>query len=289
MMLSPQDLLVAAPRRRSHRSLRQQYDLYIMDRIEHYKNSISRDELLRLATEAMADARGDDDDQQFLLTEVLMETIVDEFIKRRLGIRSFDAWKKHYPKLRAAQRDPTHWGLDPSHLVAGLAPRLEPDDPVLVVGGGAESAAYLLAAHDADVTFLDHDVATVERAEHRVVSESLSCTFDALLVVFGDWLPCIDGGFSLVVIDAGTLAGLTPGGRRELLAELQRLTVDGGVHALVPDGLGSGAEGFAAHYASWAREALPPAGRRPRTAPSRGALFVKPREAQSAAMERTRA
>jgi hypothetical protein len=132
-------------------------------------------------------------------------------------------------------------------------------------------------------------VATVERAEHRVVSESLSCTFDALLVGFGEWYPCIDGGFALVVIDAGTLAALTPGGRRDLLAELQRLTVDGGVHALVPDGLGSGAEGFAAHYASWAREALPPAGRRPRTAPSRGALFVKPCDADEAARERTRA
>ncbi len=288
-MLSPQQLLAAAPRRRSHRSLRQQYDLYIMDRIEHYKNSISREELLRLANDAMTELRGDDD-QQFLLTEVLAATAVDELIKRRLGIRSFDLWRKHYPKLRLAQRDPTHWGLDPSHLVAGMAPRLEPDDPVLVVGGGAESAAYLLAAYDADVTFLDHDIATVERAEHRVVSESLSCTFDAMLVQFGQWLPCLSVSFDLVVIDAGTLAALTPGERRVLLEELQRLTTPTGMHALVPDGLGGTAEGFAAHYATWAREPLPPAGRRPRTAPSRGALFVKPAaERDEIEVERSRA
>lgn len=287
-MLSPQQLLAAAPRRRSHRSLRQQYDLYIMDRIEHYKNSISREELLRLANEAMSELRGDDPGQ-FILTEVLAADAVDELIKKRLGIRSFEHWRKHYPKLRQAQRDPTHWNLDPAHLVAGLAPRLEPDDPVLVVGGGALSSAYLCAAHDADVTYLDHDVARVERAEHRVVSESLSCTFDAILVQFGKWLPCIAGGFMLVVVDAGTLAALTPGERRVLLSELQDLTAPGGLHALVPDGLGSGAEGFAGHYATWAREPLPPAGRRPRSAPSRGALFVKPADAAAAEREAARA
>jgi hypothetical protein len=150
---------------------------------------------------------------------------------------------------------------------------------VLVVGGGAESSAYLLAAHDGDVTFIDHDVAIVERAEHRVISESLSSSFDAMMVQFGEWLPCISGGFTLVVIDAGTLATLAPGARRVLLAELQQLTAPDGMHALIPDGLGGTAEGFAGHYAAWAREPLPPAGRRARTAPSRGALFVRPRDA----------
>lgn len=288
-MLSPQQLLASVPRRRSHRSLRQQYDLYIMDRIEHYKNSISREELLRIANDAVLELGGDDE-QQFLLTEVLAAEAVDGLIKKRLGIRSFDLWRKHYPKLRAAQRDPTHWGLDPSHLVAGLAPRLEPDDPVLVIGGGAESAAYLLAAYDGDVTFLDRDITTVERAEHRVISESLSCSFDAMMVQFGEWLPSIAGGFVLVVIDAGTLASLTPGARRLLLAEVQQLTAPDGLHALIPDGFGGTAEGFAAHYATWTREPLPPAGRRARTAPSRGALFVRPHDsAEQAEQVRTRA
>lgn len=277
-MLTAQQLLSTGPRHRPLRSLRQQYDLYIMDRIEHYKNSLSRDELLRLADAAMVELR--DDDQQFLLTEVLAQTAVDELIKRRLGIRSFESWRKQYPKLRATQRDPIHWNLDPSHLVAGLAPRIEPDDPVLVVGAGAESCAYLLAAHDADVTYLDREFASIERAEHRVASEALSCTFDAFCVQFGSWLPCLSGGFTLVVIDAGTLAALSPGERRELIAELQGLTAIGGMHALVPDtATGSGPEGFAGHYAAWQREALPPAGRRPRSAPGRGAIFVRSEEA----------
>jgi hypothetical protein len=276
-MLSAQQLLTTGPRHRPLRSLRQQYDLYIMDRIEHYKNSVSRDELLRLAGVAMDEMR--DDQQQFLLTEVLAQTAVDELIKKRLGIRSFEAWRKQYPKLRAAQRDPIHWNLDPAHLVAGLAPRIEPDDPVLVVGAGAESCAYLLAAHDADVTYLDRDFASIERAEMRVASEALSSTFDAYCVQFGSWLPCLDDAFVLVVIDAGTLAALSPGERRELLGELQLLTVVGGLHALVPDtATGTGPEGFAGHYATWQREALPPGGRRPRGAPTRGALFARSHE-----------
>lgn len=273
-MLSQQQLLATASRRRPLRSLRQQYDLYIMDRVEQYKNQLPRHELMRLADEAVSDVRGDAD--QFLFTELLMQEAVDELIKRRLGIRGFEHWRKSYPKRRAAQREPIHWNLDDAHLVAGLAPRVEPGDTVLVVGGGAESCAYLLAAHDAEVTFLDRDVSVVERAEARIAEESLSSTFDALLVQFGQWLPCIPGDFVMVVIDAGTLSSLSPGERRELLTELQRLTAPGGLHALVPDALGTGPEGFAGHYASWVREAMPPTGRRVRGGASRGALFGKP-------------
>jgi hypothetical protein len=275
-MLTAQQVLVPARRRRPLRSLRQQYDLYIMDRIEHYKNSISREELLRQADEAMVDLRGE---EQFLLTEVLAQTVVDEFIKKRLGIRGFEHWRRSYPKRRAAQRDANHWGLDTQHLVASLAPRVEPDDAVLVVGSGAEPCAYLLAAHDALVTFLDADLGVVHRAEHRIAMESLSSSFEAMCVQFGRWLPCVGNNFVLVVLDAGTLASLPPGERRVLLAELQEVTAPNGMHALVADTLGtSGPEGLAGHYAAWQRETVPHAGRRNRGAASRGALFVKPVE-----------
>ena len=274
-MLSPQQLLAVASRRRPLRSLREQYELYILDRIEHYKNSISRDEMMRLADEAMSDL-GDDSEQQFLLTEVLVATSVDELIKRRLGTPRFESWRKSYPKRRAAQRDPAKWSLDSSHLVAGLAPRIEPGDAVLVVGSGAESCAYLLAAHDATVTFLDRDIRVIDRAENRISVESLSSTFEGMCVQFGEWIPELPAEFVLVVIDSGTIAALAPGERRVLLAELQQLTLPGGLHALVPDTLGTGPEGFAGHYAIWQRESLPSPGRRLRGAPARGALFTKP-------------
>lgn len=286
-MLSQQQLLAPAVRRRPLRSLRQQYDLYVMDRIEHYKNSIPRGELLRLATESMDDI-DESGESQFVLTEMVIQEAVDARIKRRLGVKSFEAWRKYFPKLRAGQRDPIHWGMDSGHLVAGLAPRLEPGDHVLVVGSGAESCAYLLAAHEATVTFLDGDFGVIERTEHRVAAESLSSTFFAICVQFGKWLPCVTP-CDLAVIDAGTLAALSPGERRVLLSELQELTVPGGMHALVPDALGSGPEGFAGHYASWTREAMPPAGRRARGTVSRGALFVRPAGANEQARDDARA
>ncbi len=163
-----------------------------MDRVEQYKNRVSREELMRLADKAVCEVRRSDADQ-FLLTEVLAQEAVDALIIQMLGIRGFEAWRKSYPKRRAAQREPIHWNLDDTHLVAGLAPRIEPGDQALVVGVGAEQCAYLLAAHDADVTFLDRDCTVVERAEGRVADESLSSTFDAICVQFGQWLPCIPG------------------------------------------------------------------------------------------------
>jgi hypothetical protein len=278
-MLSPQQLLAVASRRRPLRSLREQYDLYIIDRVEHYKNSIPRDELMRLADEAM-NGLGDDSEKQYLLTEILVADVVDELIKRRLGIPRFETWRKSYPKRRAAQREPAKWGIDGSHLVAGLCPRVEAGDSVLVVGSGAESCAYLLAAHDAAVTFLDHDVHAVQRAENRISVESLSSTFEGVYVQFGEWLPILPAEYALVVIDAGTIAGLTPPQRQILLTELQEITLAGGLHALVPDALGTGPEGFAGHYATWQRESLPSPGRRLRGVPARGALFVKPAVAE---------
>jgi hypothetical protein len=273
-MLTAQQLLATAPRRHSLRSLRQQYDLYVMDRIEYYKESLPRSELLRIGDDALAGLA--EEGQQYLLTDLLMQGAVDDLIRRRLGIRSFETWRKQFPKLRATQRDPVHWGIDPTHLSAGLAPRIEADDKVLLVGSGTAASAYLLAAHDADVTFLAQDFGVVERAEQTVAAEALSSTFDALFVQFGQWLPALDDSFVLVVIDTGTLAALSPGDRRFLLAELQAITAVGGLHALVPDGLGTGSEGFAGHYAAWQRESLPPAGRRSRGAPPRGAIFGRP-------------
>ena len=158
-MLSQQQLLATAPRRRPLRSLRQQYDLYIMDRVEQYKNRISREELMRLADKAVCEVRRSDADQ-FLLTEVLAQEAVDALIIQMLGIRGFEAWRKSYPKRRAAQREPIHWNLDDTHLVAGLAPRIDPtlgpldDGEVPVEEGhvgimGSEEVGALLGA-DAD-------------------------------------------------------------------------------------------------------------------------------------------
>src|SRR3954466_702297 len=156
-MLTATRVQRAPRRRRSPYSDKQHYHEYILQRIEGYKNSIGRDELLRLGDEAASELHATSEGQ-FMLTEVLMLESVDRLIVKRLALRSYRRWRQQFIKLREAQRTPTHWGLEPTCALARLLPRVEPEDQVLVLGSGAESATYLLAAHDAAVTFVAGDL-----------------------------------------------------------------------------------------------------------------------------------
>jgi hypothetical protein len=162
-------------RRRPTPSLRQQYEEYVLQRIEGFKNSIPRDDLLRLGDEAVAEMQSTSE-AQFLLTEVLMLESVDRLIMKRLALRSYRRWRQQFLKLREAQRQPTHWGLEPDCPLVTLLPRIEDQDPAVVVG--AEAAAYLLAAHDAAVTFMAAHVGAVERVEAGNANESLASFFN---------------------------------------------------------------------------------------------------------------
>ena len=73
--------------------------------------------------------------------------------------------------------------------MAALLRRLEPDDEAVVVGGGADGAAFLLAAHDVPVTFLAGDLGSVDRVESRVEDESLAVQILATVVDFELWCP----------------------------------------------------------------------------------------------------
>src|SRR5947207_3446387 len=132
-------------RRRSPYSDKQHYQEYILQRIEGFKNSIGRDELLRLGDEAASELQTASEGQ-FLLTEVLMLESVDRLIMKRLALRPYSRWRRQFLKLREAQRTPTHWGLEPTCPLARLLPRIEAEDVALVIGSGAEPATYLLAA-----------------------------------------------------------------------------------------------------------------------------------------------
>ena len=152
-MLSATEVRPAHRRRRSPYSDKQHYQEYIFQRIEGYKNSIGRDELLRLGDEAASELQGNSEGQ-FVLTEVLMLESVDRLIMKRLSLRPYRRWRQQFIKLRAAQRMLTHWGLEPHCPLAPLLPRIEAEDIALVVGTEAAPTTYLLAAHDAAVTFI---------------------------------------------------------------------------------------------------------------------------------------
>ncbi len=239
-------------RRRSPPSLKQQYQEFVMQRVEAFKNSMPREELLRLGDEAVAEMQATIEGQ-FILTEVLMAEQMDRLIIKRLRLRSYPRWREQYLTLRAAQREPMHWGVDPSSPVARILPRLEPGDAALVLGTGAEPGTYLLAAHDVAVTFVAGSIGTVERVESRMASESLGGLFQAYVVRIGGRLADFVPPVSLAVIDGAELTPLDPEARRAVVEQVQALTEPGGVHALLP-ARGLAPHAFRSLYAGWEEE-----------------------------------
>ncbi|HYK82330.1 MAG TPA: hypothetical protein VEU55_04235 [Gemmatimonadales bacterium] len=239
--------------RRPPRSLKQEYQEFLLQRIEEYKNALTREELLEIGDEAVreleANAAG-----QYLLTEVLLLEHVDRIIAHRLRLPSFPRWREKHRALRTAQREPTHWGLEPDGPLVRCARRLEPGDLVVVVGAAALPSALFIAAHDAEVFLLDQELGAIEAAEGRAVAEQLAGRFQALVITFGGWFP--DLAPSVAVIDPAALAPARDRHRNALLAELQTRTRPGGVHLILPSPsaphvIPLAPEALHARYAGW--------------------------------------
>ena len=217
--------------RRPARSLRQEYEEFLFQRIEEYKNSLSRAELLEIGDEAVRELEVAAADQ-YLLTEVLLLEHVDRIIGRRLRLPAFQRWSRRHRALRAAQREPTHWELDADGPLVACARRLEAGDAAVVIGAAALPAALFIAAHDVEVLLLDQDLGAVEAAEGRAVSEQLAARFHALVVQFGNWMP--DVPVTVAVLHPTALAALGADVRESLITDLQGRTPPGGVHLFVP-------------------------------------------------------
>jgi hypothetical protein len=258
-MLSAAQLRATQRRRRSPYSDKQHYHEYILQRIEGYKNSIGREELMRLGDEAASELQATSEDQ-FVLTEVLMLETVDRLIMKRLALRPYSRWRRQFIKLREAQRTPTHWGLEPACALSRLLPRLEPQDAALVIGSGAEPASYLLAAHDAVVTFIACDLGCVERVESRMAAEALASVFEGYVAQLGATLPpFLDEveNLDIVVIDPGSLTEFPMRVRCALLADLQRRSRPGGVHVILGSSKAIAPETFRPLYDGWEEEPDP--------------------------------
>lgn len=263
--------------RRPLPSLRQQYHEYVLERIETYKNSLGRSRLMELGAEAAADMQ-DSGAEQFLLTEVLMQEAVDKLIMRRLKLPTFSRWKQTFANMRKAQREPTRWGLEPDCALAALLPRIEPEDIVLVVGPGAEPAAYLLAAYDASVTFIASDLGAVERVESGFANEALAATAECYFVQPGCWLPDFGGPLDLVVLDAGSLGEVEPVTRARFVSELMQRTGGGGVHVILPGNSGLAPEALVSMYDGWSADQVARTRRRGSARRSTGVVLTCPGE-----------
>jgi hypothetical protein len=217
-------------RTRQRQSLRQEYGEFLMQRIEEFKDQLSREQLLTLADEAVRELDAKD---QLVLTEVLVLEHVDRLIMRRLKLPSFKRWRERHVRLRRAQREPTHWGLARDAPLVNLAAGLGDGDLALVAGAGVAPAGLFLAAHDWPVVFIDGQLASVETTESRAAAESLGMRFQTYVVSLGDWFPP-DVTPTLVVIDPLLLVDLDRGRRERFLDTLRRHTVSGGVHCIPP-------------------------------------------------------
>ncbi len=250
MLLNPQ------PARRSTskaRSLKQEYEEFILQRIEEFKEQLSRDELLSVADEAVRELEMGTEDQ-LVLTEVLVLEHVDRLITRRLNLPSYRRWRERHLRLRRAQREPTHWGLDAGTPLEDLATRLEDGDLALVIGSGAVPAAFYLAAHDTEVLFIDPVLSAVEAAEHRAAAEALASRFQALVVSFEVWFPDVTP--ALTVLDPLALGELNPVLRHGVVEIIKGRTTRGGAHLVLPSEAPAGVtslapEALQAYYNGW--------------------------------------
>lgn len=268
MLTSPQ------PRRRRARqqqSLRQEYEEFILQRIEEFKQQLSRSQLLAIADEAVRELELGPDGQ-LVLTEVLVLEHVDRLIMRRLNLPTYRRWREKHLRLRRAQREPTHWELDAVTPLTEMAEDYAADGDALVVGGGAAGAAYYLAAHEWPVVFIDQELSVVEGVETRAATEALGARFQALVVNLGSWFP--DVRPALTVLEPTALGRLEGAERGAFFDALTSQTLCGGVHYILPatpqaDVIHLGPEILAAYYEGWQVE-------RPRPDEPRWLLATKP-------------
>jgi len=251
--MNPQSNHPSPPRRA--RSLRQEYEEFVLQRIEEYKEQLSRADLLSLGDEAVRELEAGPEGQ-LVLTEVLMLDHVDRLITKRLRLPTYRRWRQKHLKLRQAQQGPTHWGL-PSDIPLGqLAHGLGDADMALVIGARLAPVAFLLAAHDANVLLIDQDLAAVEATESRAASEALASRFQALVISLGGWFPDVQP--HAVVIDPHLIETLDEATRSGFMSHLKNLTSPGGRH-LVMSLAGSreapeSPDGWVRQYGEWVTE-----------------------------------
>ena len=239
--------------RRAPRSLRAEYEEFIEQRIEEYKDGLPRASILGIGDEAVQELART---EQYQLTEVLLQEQVDAIIRRRLRLPSYRRWRERHVALRAAQAQPSHWGLAPRDPVVALAEFVHDQDLVAVVGASDGACALFLAARGANVLVGDPDLAVIEGLENRAIAEQLGSRIECLVVPLETWTPdrAIDG----CVIEMPALAGLSAGDRAELIRRLKAVTAPSGHHVVMPAaGMGEKSTGVSSDalrslYADWA-------------------------------------
>lgn len=235
---------------RTARSLRHEYELYVEQEIENYKESIPRAAILAIGDEAAARLASE---QQFVLTELLLLEEVDRIIFRRLRLPKYDAWRRRRLKLHDEMRRPEHWGFSKNDALVrtiGDAAARNGVGHVLVAGDAAQRSALFLAANGCDVTALEAEEGSVRRVMAAAVQAGLTEKVHAVAAELGQWMPAKP--LHAVVCSHAALNNLPPRERARVISVLQTATADGGVHLVETIVAGSNAiDELRATYTGW--------------------------------------
>lgn len=214
------------PSSHPQRSLRHEYELYVEEEIEKYKESLPRNALLGIGDEAAKMLAAD---QQIGLTELLLCEEVDRIIRKRLRLSSYRSWRRQRIKLLAEMRRPEHWGLRHDDAVVS-AVRAAADSRVLVAGAQDERSALYLAALGCEVTTIDTEQDALERVLDAAYEAGLGGRVHAQIADLSSWSPAAP--LTAVVCAPAALADLTASQRAQAIEVLQQATAFGGVHLL---------------------------------------------------------
>lgn len=230
------------------RSLRHEYELYVEQEIENYKESIPRSAILAIGDEAAAKLASE---PQFVLTELLLLEEVDRIIFRRLRLPKYDTWRRKRLKIHDELRRPEHWGLSKDDaIVRTLAAGEGSTGRVLVAGEIAERSALYLAANGCDVTALESEEETVQRVMEAAIQAGLTARVHAVAAELTQWIP--EPPLQAVLCSHSALDHLSPRDRARVISVLQSATADGGVHLVETILAGSAAiDELRATYHGW--------------------------------------
>jgi len=216
---------------RPTRSFKHQYELFVEQEIENYKESIPRAVLLTIGDEAVTVLSTE---PQFALTELVLCEEVDRIIFRRLRLPSYQTWRRKRVRLDHELRRPEHWGLRPDHfLVRAVQPSLE--GQVLLAGNADDGSALYLAANGCDVMAVGQEADALERVMEAAAACGLAGRVRTHVGPLGSWTP--EQPLNVVVVSTTALEALPPGERDRVIEALQAATIEGGLH-LVPSLLG---------------------------------------------------
>jgi hypothetical protein len=228
------------------RSLKHEYEIYVAEEIEYYKESVPRSTLLSIGDEAVGVLA---EQLQLPLTELLLCEEVDRIIRRRLRLPNYNSWRRRRSRLQERYRRPEHWNLSPdAALVRVINP--QSDSHVLVASPEREGPALYLAANGCEVTAVDEEPDMVRRVLSAAGAAGL--VVRGYVVNLGDWFP--DVLLSAVICTAAAFDGLTTRERRRVIEILQSATRDGGVHlveTLVAGGNAVSCEELRSSYVGW--------------------------------------